>query len=104
MYERAPWYEIAGGISFFLLLTAITYAVLFLNLCGMIVLLDGIMGEDVQGLILDLCERYEAESIIVTVLGYVIWTIFLFCKLSITFYSVRKNDNGTNVPGAELDF
>ena len=101
MYERASWYVIAGRIAFFFLLTALTYALLFFNLCGVIVLCDAITGKDLQGLVLDLTGKYPIESIIITVLGYVVWTVVVLIKLSITFTSEITRNMSANADGAQ---
>lgn len=77
MKEHAPWYEIAGRILLILIISGISYAGLFLHLCGVIVICDAITGKDLQGLVLNLCEQYPTGSIVITVVGYIVWTVSL---------------------------
>lgn len=77
MKEHAPWYEIAGRILLALTISGISYAALFLNLCAAIVIYDAITGKNLQGLVLNLCEQYPTGSIVITVIGYIVWTVYL---------------------------
>lgn len=74
MDERAPWYVIATRILITLLFTALSFAIIFLNYCAAIVFIDKVMGWNIQGWILDICEKYPTESIILTIVAYAIWS------------------------------
>ena len=74
MNERAPWYIIATRIFITLIFTALSFAIVFLNYCAAIVVIDKTTGWNIQGWILDICEKYPTESIILTIVAYIIWT------------------------------
>ena len=80
MKEYAPWYIVCFRIIGILSLTLISFAFLFLNLCGVIVICDTITGLALQEMILNLCDEYPTAAVVITIIGYIAWTISLMVK------------------------
>lgn len=75
--ERAPWYIVTCRIIMLLLATALSFEVMFMYFCAAIVFIDTATGWALQETILDLCEKYSTESIVLTLVAYIAWSIGL---------------------------
>ena len=80
MDSKAPWYTVVYRLILLFFVTAVSYIILILNLCALILIYDTLFSFNLQSIILNLFEKFPVGSIIVTVIGYIVWSLSLVTK------------------------